>query len=67
MIMKPMGINSTLLISYQDINIDKTDLYEDAWGFNSQFCDVISLLQMVKAVPGKRITRRLIRKIRQEN
>ena len=63
--MKPMGINSTPLISYRDIDVDKIDLYEDAWGFNSQFCEVMSLLSLVKAAPGRRVTKRLIKRIRQ--
>jgi len=62
-----MGINSTRLISYRDIDVDKIDLYEDAWGFNSQFSEVMSLLSMVKAAPGKRVTKRLIKRIRQNN
>ncbi|MBW6500121.1 MAG: hypothetical protein K0B05_01905 [Bacteroidales bacterium] len=47
--------------------MDKIDLYEDAWGFNSQFSEVMSLLSMVKAAPGKRVTKRLIKRIRQNN
>jgi len=59
-----MGLNSTPFLSYRDIKTDKIDLFEDAFGIYSQFSDVIGLLNMVKPVPGKRLTRRLIAKIR---
>jgi hypothetical protein len=62
--MTPMGLNSTPFLSYRDIKTDKIDLFEDAFGIYSQFSDVIGLLNMVKPVPGKRLTRRLIAKIR---
>ncbi len=62
-----MGLNSTLFISYHDIKVDNIDLYEDAWGFDSQFHDVISLLHQVKAVPGKRLIRHIMERIRQQN
>lgn len=62
--MKPMGLNSTPFLSYHEIETSKIDLYEDAWGFNSEFCDVITLIRMVKPDPGKRLTNKLITKIR---
>jgi len=65
--MKPMGLNSTPFISYHDINTNETDLYGDAWGFDYQFHDVVSLLHQVQAVPGKRLIRRLIEQVRQQN
>jgi hypothetical protein len=65
--MKPMGLNSTPFVSYRDINVKDADLIEDAWGFNSEFCDVIELIRQLKAVPGKRLTRRLIEKIRKQD
>jgi len=64
--MKPMGLTSTPFLSYHDINVKDADLIEDAWGFNSEFCDVIEILRQIKAVPGKRLTRRLIEKIRKK-
>ena len=62
--MKPMGLTSTPFISYHDIKVEDIDLIEDAWGLNSEFCDVIDLLGQIKTVPGKRLTNRLIEKIR---
>jgi len=61
-----MGKHSTQFLSYRDIRVRNTDLYEDAWGLNSQYHDVIDLLHKVKvAPPGKQLTRRLMKKIRQ--
>lgn len=61
-----MGIISTPFISYQDIKVKDIDLIEDAWGLNSEFCDVIDLLRQLKAVPGKSLTTNLIKKIRKK-
>ncbi len=63
--MKPMGINSTQLLSYRDIKVRNTDLFEDAWGLNTQYHDVTDLLRKVRVVPRKRLTKRLLKKIRQ--
>jgi hypothetical protein len=62
--MKPMGLTSTPFISYHDIKVKDVDLFEDAWGFDSEFGDVINLLRQVNVVSGKRLTKRLIEKIR---
>jgi hypothetical protein len=62
--MKPMGLTSTPFISYRDIKVKDVDLFEDAWGLNSEFRDVIMLLRQIKPVPGRRLTKRLIEKIR---
>jgi hypothetical protein len=59
-----MGLNSTPFLSYHEIKTDDTDLFDDAWGFYPQFSDVINVLKQVNPVPGKRLTRRLIAKIR---
>ena len=64
--MEPMGLISTPFLSFHDIKVDETDLYEDAWGFYPQFCDVIDLLGQVKPVPGKLLTMRLIERVRQQ-
>lgn len=64
--MKPMGLNSTHFLSYHEIKTGDFDLFEDAFGLYQQFDDVIGLLKQVKPVPGKRLTRRLISKIRNE-
>ena len=65
--MKPMGLNSTPFISYHDINLKDVDLFEDAFGLNTEFCDVIDLLLQIKAVPERRLTEKLIEKIRKHN
>jgi hypothetical protein len=62
--MKPMGLNSTQFLSYHDIKVKHIDLFEDAWGLNSEFSDVIGLLRQLKPAPGKRLTKTLIGKIR---
>lgn len=63
----PMDNNSTQLISYGEINVDKIDLYEDAWGFNSEFLDVIEMLGTINVVPSDRLTNDLVRMIRNQN
>jgi len=65
--MKPMGLTFTPFLSHQDILVDEIDLYEDAWGFSTEFYGVIELLKQVKPVPGKRLIRRLIKRIREQN
>ena len=65
--MKPMGSTFTNFITYNDIRVENIDLFEDAFGFNSEFCDVIYLLRQVKVPAGKRLTRRLIEKIRNKD
>ncbi len=49
----PMGLNSTPFISYHDIRTEDIDLIEDAWGFKTEFYDVIDILGEVKPVPEK--------------
>jgi hypothetical protein len=65
--MKPMGLISTPFISYHNIKVKDVDLIEDAWGLNSEFSDVIELLKQIKAVPGRRLSKRLITKIRKQD
>jgi hypothetical protein len=64
--MKPMDLISTPLITYRDIKVENVDLIEDAWGLNSEFSDVIDVLHMVKAVPGRYLTRNLMKKLRKK-
>jgi hypothetical protein len=64
--MKPMGLNFTTFISYHEIDVEKIDIIEDAWGINSEFCDVIRFLGQFKAVPGKSLTKQLIEKVRKQ-
>jgi hypothetical protein len=58
-----MVVTSTPFISYQEIKVENTDLLEDAWGFNSDFCDVINFLGRVDPDPGDKLTARLIEMI----
>lgn len=60
----PMGLTSTHFVSYNEINVDETDLIDDAWGFNNDFHDVISLLRMFRIEPGDELTKKLIDKIK---
>jgi hypothetical protein len=62
-----MGLNFTPFLSYHEIKVDNIDIYDDAWGFYQQFSDVISLLEQVNPVPRKRLTMRLIERVRQQN
>ena len=59
-----MGLISTQFVKYHQIKTDEIDLYEDAFGLYQQFDDVIGILKKVKPVPGKRLTNRLIARIR---
>jgi hypothetical protein len=62
-----MVLNSTPLLSYQKIFVEEIDIYDDAWGFYPEFNDVINLLKQVKKpVAGKRLTRKLIAKVREK-
>jgi hypothetical protein len=38
-----MDLNSTHLIKYHEIRVDDTDIYDDAFGFNSDFNDVFKI------------------------
>jgi len=64
--MKPMVLISTPLITFRDIKVKDIDLIEDAWGLNSEFCDVIDLLRQIDVVPERCLTTSLIKKIRKK-
>jgi hypothetical protein len=64
--MKPMVLISTPFIKYHDIKVEEIDLYEDAWGLYSEFCDVIDLFRNNIAVPERSLTTDLIKKIRKK-
>jgi hypothetical protein len=65
--MKPMGLTSTPFLSYREIQVENIDIYDDAWGFYQEFSDVINLLEQLKPVPKKKLTKRLIERVRQQN
>jgi len=62
-----MALNSTPFLSYHEIQVDNIDIYDDAYGFYQEFNDVMKLLEQVRPVPGKRLTKRLIERVRQMN
>jgi hypothetical protein len=64
--MKPMVLISTPFITYQEIKVTNVDLFEDAWGLNSEFRDVFDLLRQIDEVPERSLTTSLINKIRKE-
>jgi len=66
-IIMPMALTSTPFLSYHEIQVDHIDIYEDAWGFYQEFSDVIKLLEQVEPVPKKRLVKRLIERVRQQN
>jgi hypothetical protein len=57
----PMVSTSTPFITSREINVEETDLYDDAWGFSSNFQDVISQLGGVDTSPADRMATQLIR------
>jgi hypothetical protein len=61
-----MGKNSTRFIKYHEIIVDKTDLFDDAMGYNIDFHDVFEILNKVSIAPGKRLNSRLMKCIRNE-
>ena len=66
-IITPMALTSTPFLSYHEIQVDNIDIYEDAFGLYQDFSDVINLLEQLKPVPKKRLTKRLIERVRQMN
>jgi hypothetical protein len=62
-----MALTSTPFLSYHEIQVDNVDIYEDAFGLYQEFSDVINLLGQLNPVPKKRLTRRLIERVRQMN
>ena len=59
-----MGLTSTPYLSYHEINVNETDLLEDAWGLDSQYSDVIQFLGEYKPEPGKELISSLIELVR---
>jgi hypothetical protein len=62
-----MALTSTPFLSYHEIQVDKIDIYDDAFGFYLEFSDVFNLLEQLKPVPKKRLTKRLIERVRYMN
>jgi len=55
-----MVSTSTPFITYREINVDETDLYDDAWGFSNEFHDVISQLGEFDSSPADMMAEKLI-------
>ncbi len=62
-----MALTSTPFLSYHEIQVENIDIYEDAFGLYQEFGDVINLLGQLNPVPKKRLTKRLIERVRQMN
>ncbi|MBP7730374.1 MAG: hypothetical protein KA114_01925 [Bacteroidales bacterium] len=56
----PVNLISTQLISYSDINSEETDIYDDAWGFSSEFADVLNFLGTIDDEPPSTTTEKLL-------
>lgn len=54
-----MDLTSARFIRYSEINTDETDIYDDAWGFSSEFSDVFACLGLIDMIPSKEISDRL--------
>lgn len=61
----PMVKNSTPFLSYHEILVDEIDIFDDAFSLCQEFGDVMNLLEQVKPVPSKRLTKQLIERVRQ--
>lgn len=59
-----MGLTSTPFISYHEINVNETDLLDDAWGLKSGLSDVIQLLDEYKPEPGSKLISSLVELVR---
>ncbi|HEX2968551.1 MAG TPA: hypothetical protein VHO46_05555 [Bacteroidales bacterium] len=50
-----MDFNFTRFISFDNIDVDGIDLYEDAYGLNAEFIDVKELLSRLHDEPHKSV------------
>ena len=58
-----MDKTSTPFIAYREINVDDTDVFEDAWGFKSEFSDVYSFLGKPDKGPDDCLVDRIMQNI----
>ncbi len=61
--MKPVIDAYTPFVSYADVDVREVDLYDDAWGFMTQFPDVIRALSLAEPTPRLALITGLIEKI----
>lgn len=59
-----MNINFISYTSYQDIEVDEIDPFEDAFGLNTEFTDVIQELSKLNVLPGDKVTQDLMDKVK---
>ena len=59
-----MGLTSTQLIIYSEIEVKNIDLLEDAFGIRSEFSDVIAFLKTASFEPEKNLLKKLSEKIK---
>jgi hypothetical protein len=64
---KDMDISSGRFVTYTDINVDEIDIYEDAWGLNTEFADVVSYLRELESLPDEHLANKLIFRLRSLN
>lgn len=63
--MQPMVITSTRFTTFEEIKVGDIDLFDDAWGFQSEFSDVTTLLKQLRSIkPEKRLTKQLLDKVK---
>ena len=55
-----MDLTSTPFVKYQEIKVDSTDIYDDAWGFSTDFSDVLNFLGKIDNTPAGDMSERLI-------
>ncbi len=55
-----MELTSTQFVSFQDIKTGDTDIYGDAWGFDTEFSDVLSLLGKIDSSRADDLGEKLI-------
>jgi len=60
-----MGLIFTQLVAYSEIEVNDTDLFEDAFGIRTEFSDVIDLLKTASFEPDKDLVKRLMGRIRE--
>ena len=60
-----MGLIFTQLVAYSEIEVNDTDLFEDAFGIRTEFSDIIDLLKTASFEPDKDLVKRLMGRIRE--
>ena len=48
------------ILSHDEIRVDDTDIFDDAWGFKSEFGDVLSFLGELDYAPADSMSEKLI-------